>query len=128
MVQSDIYLQIHSKKDEIIGFAGTYGASHIRIFGSVAHHTPDENSDIDFLVDLEPVRTLFDLGGFAYNPGKLLSPTGGCLYRAITTRTDPQTGRSGSGTPMRNDRVRFQDMTESITKIEKYTSSERRAF
>ncbi len=72
MVQPDIYQQIHSKKDEIIRLAGTYGASHIRIFGSVAHHTADEKSDIDFLVELEPGRTLFDLGGFAYDLEKLL--------------------------------------------------------
>lgn len=71
MVQQDIYQQIHSKKDEILRLAGMYGASHIRIFGSVAHHTADEKSDIDFLVELEPGRALFDLGGFAYDLEKL---------------------------------------------------------
>ncbi|MFZ1902294.1 MAG: nucleotidyltransferase domain-containing protein, partial [Methanoregula sp.] len=32
----------------------------------------DEKSDIDFLVELEPGRTLFDLGGLAYDLEKLL--------------------------------------------------------
>ncbi|MCX6701403.1 MAG: nucleotidyltransferase family protein [Methanomicrobiales archaeon] len=72
MVQPDIYQQVHSKKGEIIRLAGTYGASHIRIFGSVARQSADEKSDIDFLVELEPGRTLFDLGGFAYDLEKLL--------------------------------------------------------
>ena len=49
-----------------------YGAFHIRIFGSVARHAADEKSDIDFLVELEPGRTLFDLGGLAYDLEKLL--------------------------------------------------------
>jgi len=72
MVQQDIYQQIKTKKSEILRLAETYGASHIRIFGSVARHTADEKSDIDFLVEMEPGKTLFDLGGFAYDLEKLL--------------------------------------------------------
>jgi len=72
MEQPDIYQMIHSKRAEITLLAGKYGASHIRIFGSVAHHTASETSDVDFLVELAPGRTLFDLGGFAYDLEKLL--------------------------------------------------------
>jgi predicted nucleotidyltransferase len=72
MVQPDIYQLIHAKREEITRLAEKYGVSHIRIFGSVAHHTADEKSDVDFLVELEPGRTLFDLGGFAYDLEKLL--------------------------------------------------------
>jgi len=72
MAQPDIKQIIHAKKEEILRLAGKYGASQIRIFGSVARDTADEKSDIDFLVELEPGRTLFDLGGFAYNLEKLL--------------------------------------------------------
>ena len=38
-----------------------HGASNVRVFGSVARGTATELSDIDFLVDLELGRTLFDL-------------------------------------------------------------------
>ncbi len=72
MAQPDIYQVIHAKRAEITILAAQYGASHIRIFGSVARHTAGEKSDIDFLVELEPGRTLFDLGGFAYDLEKLL--------------------------------------------------------
>ena len=72
MAQPDIYQLISAKRQEITQLAGRYGASHIRIFGSVARHTADEKSDIDFLVELEQGRTLFDLGGFAYDLEKLL--------------------------------------------------------
>lgn len=74
MPQPDIYQVIHAKKAEITLLAAKYSASRIRIFGSVARHTADEKSDIDFLVELAPKRTLFDLGGFANDlekpPGK----------------------------------------------------------
>ncbi|MEN6610555.1 MAG: nucleotidyltransferase family protein [Methanoregulaceae archaeon] len=72
MAEEDIYQQIQARKDEIDRLAKSYGASHIRIFGSVARHTADAGSDIDFLVDLAPERTLFDLGGLAYDLSLLL--------------------------------------------------------
>lgn len=54
---------IQDRKEQILSLAAKYGASNVRIFGSVANGTADENSDIDFLVDLEKGRSLFDLGG-----------------------------------------------------------------
>ncbi len=54
---------IQDRKEQILALATKYGASNVRIFGSVANGTADENSDIDFLVDLEKGRSLFDLGG-----------------------------------------------------------------
>ena len=52
-----------SKRDEIMRLAAKYGARNVRVFGSLARNENDERSDIDFLVDLEPGRSLFDLGG-----------------------------------------------------------------
>ena len=43
--------------------ARRHGAARIRVFGSTARGTADETSDVDFLVDLEPGRSLLDLGG-----------------------------------------------------------------
>jgi len=54
---------IQGRKEQILALAAKYGASNVRIFGSVANGTADENSDIDFLVDLEKGLSLFDLGG-----------------------------------------------------------------
>ena len=72
MAEPDIYQLVSSKKNEIALLAARYGASHIRVFGSVARHTAGETSDIDFLVELEPGRTLFDLGGLSFDLEKLL--------------------------------------------------------
>ena len=54
---------IADKKERILVLAAKYGASNIRVFGSVANGTANSNSDIDFLVDMEKDRSLFDIGG-----------------------------------------------------------------
>ena len=48
------------------------GASHVRVFGSVARGDATEASDVDFLVDLEPGRSLMDLGGLLMDLQDLL--------------------------------------------------------
>jgi len=53
------------KRDAVLRIARKYGAHHVRVFGSVARGDADANSDIDFLVELEPGRSLFDLGAFS---------------------------------------------------------------
>lgn len=40
--------------------AAKHGARNVRVFGSVARGEADEKSDIDFLVELEPGRSLLD--------------------------------------------------------------------
>jgi predicted nucleotidyltransferase len=52
---------LRARRDEIISIAAGFGASDIRVFGSVARDEDDEKSDIDFLVDFDDKET-----GFAY--------------------------------------------------------------
>ena len=59
----DLREELTRKRDEIIKVAMIHGASKIRVFGSVARGEADERSDVDFLVEMEPGRSLFDLGG-----------------------------------------------------------------
>jgi predicted nucleotidyltransferase len=54
---------IADKKEQILALAAKYGASNVRVFGSVANGTANASSNIDFLVDMEKDRSLFDLGG-----------------------------------------------------------------
>lgn len=51
---------LESNRDRILNIAATHGAFNIRVFGSVARGQDDSASDIDFLVDMEPGRTLLD--------------------------------------------------------------------
>ncbi len=64
--------EITSKKNEIAQIAKRYGASNIRVFGSVARGNADDESDVDFLVDLEKGRSLLDLGGLLIDLQALL--------------------------------------------------------
>ncbi len=57
---------ISNHREQILSLAAKYGASDVRIFGSFARGTADEHSDVDFLVNLAPGRSLFDLGGLLY--------------------------------------------------------------
>ena len=54
---------VQEKREDILQVAARRGATNVRIFGSVARGEDDERSDIDFLVDMEPGRSIFDLGG-----------------------------------------------------------------
>ena len=53
-------LLLHAKQQEIVQLAARHGASHVRVYGSVARGTAGPDSDIDLLVDLEPGRSLID--------------------------------------------------------------------
>ena len=46
--------ELREKRSEIIELARARGASHVRVFGSVARGEAGEGSDVDFIVDLEP--------------------------------------------------------------------------
>lgn len=54
---------VRSKRLTILSLAALHGARNVRVFGSVARGTDDEESDLDLLVDLEEGRSLVDLGG-----------------------------------------------------------------
>jgi len=63
---------IRDKREEIFRLAARRGASNVRVFGSVARGEDDDKSDVDFLVDLEPGRSLLDLGGLLMDLQDLL--------------------------------------------------------
>lgn len=55
---------ILNRRDEIIRIANDNGIKSVRLFGSVARDQENPNSDIDFLVEFEQDRSLFDLVRF----------------------------------------------------------------
>ncbi len=63
---------LQAKREDILRIAAKYGASNVRIFGSVARGEADEQSDIDLLVDMEPKRSLLDLAGLLVDLEELL--------------------------------------------------------
>ena len=77
-----IYEMIASNRERILQTAAKYGAYNVRIFGSVARGEADSSSDVDFLVDLEPGRSLFDLGGLLMDLQELLN----CQVDVVTEK------------------------------------------
>jgi uncharacterized protein len=63
---------VKRKREEILRVSARHGARNVRIFGSVARGEADEASDIDFLVEMEPGRSLLDLGGLQVELESLL--------------------------------------------------------
>ena len=59
----ELFDKLKEKREDILRIASRHGAYNVRVFGSVARGDADSGSDIDFLVDMEPDRSLFDLGG-----------------------------------------------------------------
>lgn len=66
-------MSLKDKRKDILRIASKYGARNVRIFGSLARGEAREDSDIDFLVDMEPGRSLFDLGGLLMDLQNLLA-------------------------------------------------------
>jgi predicted nucleotidyltransferase len=63
---------LKEKRREILLLAVRHGATNVRVFGSVARGEADAASDLDVLVDLEPGRSLLDLGGLLMDLQQLL--------------------------------------------------------
>ncbi|MEH2300176.1 nucleotidyltransferase family protein [Nostoc sp.] len=78
----NIYEILAAKREEILQIAAKYGAYNIRIFGSVARREADVNSDVDFLVEMETGRSLFDLGGLLMELQEIL----GCEVDVVTEK------------------------------------------
>ncbi|WP_019508656.1 nucleotidyltransferase family protein [Pleurocapsa sp. PCC 7319] len=79
---SPLAQQLQTQRQAILRIAQIYGAKNLRIFGSVARGEDDDQSDLDLLVDLEPGRSLFDLGGLAIDLQDLL----GCSVDVVTEK------------------------------------------
>jgi uncharacterized protein len=60
------------RRNEILEIAANHGARNVRLFGSVARGEDRPDSDVDFLVDMEPGRSLLDLVGLGQELEQLL--------------------------------------------------------
>src|SRR5689334_16229002 len=55
--------RVNVHRPDILKAAARRGARNVRLFGSVARGEEREGSDLDFLVSMEPGRSLLDLAG-----------------------------------------------------------------
>lgn len=55
-----LHARIERLRDRILAICADHGASNVCVFGSVARRDSSGASDVDFLVDLDPDRSLLD--------------------------------------------------------------------
>lgn len=72
--------QLRQRREELLPIFERYGASEVRVFGSVARGDERTDSDIDFLVCMEAGRSLFDLGELVWD----LEDALGCAVDVVT--------------------------------------------
>jgi len=72
--------ELMSKRDQILKIAAKRGAKRIRLFGSAARGDSGPGSDVDFLVEFEPGRSLLDQGGLLMDLQELL----GCKVDVVS--------------------------------------------
>lgn len=73
---------VREKRVEILRIAALHGGNNVRVFGSVARGESRPGSDVDFMVDMEAKRSLFDLGGLLMDLQDLL----GCPVDVVTEK------------------------------------------
>lgn len=78
----NINSKLQERREEILAIAAKHGAYNVRVFGSVARHEADSASDLDLLVEMEPERSLLDLGGMLMDLQDLL----GCRVDVVTEK------------------------------------------
>lgn len=74
--------RLKNNREAILTIAAKHGAGNVRVFGSSARGDVGPDSDIDFLVDMEPGRSLLDMGGLLMELQDLL----GCEVDVVTER------------------------------------------
>jgi uncharacterized protein len=65
-------IELRRQRDRILELARRRGVSNVRVFGSVARGDASLTSDVDLLLDMDPERSMLDLGGFAIEVSELL--------------------------------------------------------
>ena len=61
MARPSSVLNMH--RNEVLEIARAHGARNVRVFGSVAHGTDKDGSDVDLLIDVDSGVSLFTLIG-----------------------------------------------------------------
>ena len=65
-------VELRGFRSEINEIARRRGIGNVRVFGSVARGDADPGSDVDFLVQVEPGRSILAVGGFLDEVSELI--------------------------------------------------------
>ena len=65
-------MELRQHREAILAIARNRGITRVQVFGSVARGEATGRSDVDFLVEVEPGRTILAVGGFLDEVSELL--------------------------------------------------------
>lgn len=74
---------LKDKREEILQLASKHGAYNVRIFGSVARGEANEDSDVDFLINVKENHSRWFPGGLLADLEDLL----GCKVDIVTEKS-----------------------------------------
>ncbi len=69
---ADTFELVRAKREEILRIAADHGARNVRLFGSVARGNARPDSDVDFLIDVEPLTSSWFPAGLILDLENLL--------------------------------------------------------
>jgi len=75
--------RLRLRRADVIRLAAGHGARNVRVFGSVVRGESTASSDVDFIVDMDPDRSLLDLVALSDDLEALL----GRSVDVLTTRS-----------------------------------------
>ena len=79
---TNLRILLDQKRNAILDAARRHGARNVRVFGSVARDEDDDRSDLDFLVETEPGRSLLDHAALLLDLEQLL----GCKVDVLSEK------------------------------------------
>jgi predicted nucleotidyltransferase len=120
---------IAAQRDKILAIAAAYGASNLRVFGSVAKGEDRQGSDLDLLVDVRAGTSLFQFAGLQLEIEDALGNKSRSLHRsaAPSQAQEPHPCRSAPAMSER-DELYLEHILEAIAAIKRYTAGGRAAF
>jgi len=82
--------QLRQFKPQLQRIAKKYGIKKLYVFGSIARGESQNESDVDFLVEMEVGSSLFGVGGFGYEAQRLLGIEVDVVPRSVLPMTNDQ--------------------------------------
>ena len=104
------------------------GARDVRVFGSIARGDDHEQSDVDFLVDIERGRSLLDVIGLEQDLQQLLGRRVEVLTQGGLSPHLQGRNLVGSRFSMKDDRAYLQHIRDALDDIARYSDVGREAF
>jgi len=82
--------QLRKYKPQLKRLAKKYGIKKLYVFGSIARGESQNESDVDFLVEMEIGSSLFGVGGFGYEAQQLLGVEVDVVPKSVLPTTKDQ--------------------------------------